>query len=280
MAVRIVTDSASDLSEDLAEAHGITVVPLIVRFGDEELLDRREISVAYFTGPATTETELPQTAAVLPGAFQEAFVEAADEGCEAVVCITISAAMSATAQSAMTAAEATGDRIPVHVVDSRSVTMGEGLLALTAAEVAAAGAGVDEVLAVVENAKARGRVLGVLGSLDFLRRGGRIGAAGALVGSLLSIKPVIQVRNGEVAEESKQRTRARSLEYLVEKVRSDAPLERLAVVNGAADDLDAVVAKLADVEVTGDRIVVEMGPTVGTHTGPGTIGLCYQVVNA
>lgn len=277
MTVRIVTDSASDLSEELADSRGIIVVPLLVRFGEEELVDRREISPAEFWRRATTETELPQTAAANPQAFTEAFEQAADEGCDGVLCVTISAKMSATVQSAHSAAEAMAGRLAVSVIDSGSVTMGEGLLALTAAEAAAGGAGMDEVVAAVEEARSRTRVFGVVGSLDFLRRGGRIGAAGALLGSLLSIKPVIQVRDGEVAEESKQRTRSRALEYLVDKVRSDAPLERLAVVNGSAADIETVVAKLADVAVSGDRVVVDMGPTVGAHAGPESVGLCYQV---
>jgi DegV family protein with EDD domain len=119
--------------------------------------------------------------------------------------------------------------------------------------------------------------MGVLGSLDHLQRGGRIGGAAALVGSLLSIKPVIQVKDGVVEQESRQRTRARALDYLVAKCRADAPLERIAVADGAADDIDAVASRLREIETAHPLLVVDLGPVVGTHAGPGTVGLCYQV---
>jgi DegV family protein with EDD domain len=118
-------------------------------------------------------------------------------------------------------------------------------------------------------------VFGLVDTLEHLEKGGRIGGARALLGSLLSIKPVVTLVDGEVAEESKQRTRSRSLEYLANKARTDAPLERLAVCSGAADDLDGVVQKLADVAVDHPMLVTDLGPVVGTHAGPGTVGIAY-----
>lgn len=274
--VHVVTDSGSDLSDELLESTGITVVPLTIRFGEEELLDRRELSTAAFWERCRTGA-LPETAAPAPGDFRAAFEAAADGGADGIVCVTISSGLSATYQAALAGAEATGGRVPVRVIDSRSVTMGEGLLCLAAAEVAAGGGSVDDVARAVEGLLGRTHVLGLLGSLDHLHRGGRIGGAAALLGSLLSIKPVVQVVDGVVEEESKQRTRSRSLEYLVSKVSGLAPLERLAVCNGSADDVDTVVARLGEVPVTHELVVVDLGPTVGTHAGPGTIGVCYQV---
>ena len=135
-----------------------------------------------------------------------AYQQAADEGADGVLCLTLSSKLSATYASAVTAAD-TFTAIPVRVVDTRSVTMGQGLMVIAAAEEAAAGAGLDQLVAAAEDRTSRIRVYGVLGGLDFLQRGGRIGGAQALLGSLLSIKPVIMVKDGEVAEESKQRTR-------------------------------------------------------------------------
>ncbi len=275
--VRVVTDSASDLTDELAVPAGITVVPLTIRFGDEELLDRRDLTPAAFWERCRTSAALPETAAPPPGAFQAAFVAAADAGADGVVCCTISSALSATHQAALAGAAAAANRLPVQVVDTRSVTMGQGLICLAAAEAAAAGASLEEVTALCKDLVGRTHVLGAVDTLDHLQRGGRIGGAAALLGSLLSIKPVIEVRDGVVEQESKQRTRSRSLEYLVAKAAGAAPLERLAVSNGAAADIGAVVSRLADVEVAHELVVVDLGPVVGTHAGPGAIGISYQL---
>jgi DegV family protein with EDD domain len=272
--ISVVTDSAGDLPPDLAQARGIRVVPLTIRFGDEELTDQVQLSAKEFWDRVTTGEQLPETAAPSPGAFQQAFLEAADAGADGVICITLSSGVSATYQSARTAAAAVADRVPVSVVDSRTLTMGSGLLALLAADLADQGLDLATITDRIEDAKQRTSVYGVIATLDFLHRGGRIGGAARLVGSMLAIKPVIEVRDGVVEVESKQRTRSRSLDYLVAKVRSSTPLERLAVVHGAAGDVDVVVSQLSDIDDVDDVLVADLGPVVGTHAGPGTIGVC------
>ncbi len=276
--VRVVTDSACDLTDQLADDSGVVIVPLSIRFGDEEFVDRRELTAAEFWKRCASSRTLPETSAPPPGAFQAVFEAARDEGCDAVVCATISAALSSgTHQSATTAAAAMGD-FDVRVIDTRTVTMGQGLVALVAGEAAAGGADADAVATLTAETAARTRVYGVLGTLEHLQRGGRIGAARAMLGSMLSIKPVIQVADGIVAEESKQRTRSRSLEYLASKVRGQAPLERLAVCDGAADDIDTFLGLLEGIEVRkGGILRVDLGAVVGTHTGPGTIGVCMEL---
>lgn len=274
-AIRVVTDSAADLTDELAARSGITVVPLIVRFGDEELLDRRELSPEEFWRRCKASPSLPETAAPPPGAFRAAFEQAADEGATGVVCLTISSGLSATYQAALAGAEALAGRFPVEVVDTRSVTMGQGLLAMAAAELGATGRSTAEVGAGVRELADRTKVLGIVDTLDHLQRGGRIGGAAALVGSLLSIKPVIEMRDGVVEQESKQRTRSRALEYLVAKVSGASPFERLAVCDGAAPDIGSVVARLKGLDADHEPVVVDLGPAVGTHAGPGTIGICY-----
>lgn len=275
--VKVVTDSACDLTDELAAAAGIDVVPLTIRFGGEELLDRRDVAPDEFWRRCAAAPTLPETAAPPPGAFRAAFERAADEGATAVACLTISSGVSATYQAALAGAETLAGRLPVEVVDTRSVTMGQGLLCLAAAELAAEGAPLAAVVAQVMDLIGRTRVLGVVDTLDHLQRGGRIGGAAALVGSLLSIKPVIEVRDGVVEQESKQRTRSRALDYLVAKVAADAPLERLAVCDGAAADIDVVVSRLRSIEVAHGLVLVDLGPVVGTHAGPGAIGVCYQL---
>jgi DegV family protein with EDD domain len=274
--VRIVTDSACDLSDDLVKQHDVIVVPLTIRFGEEELEDRRQLTPEEFWQRCQGKGALPETAAPSPGSFINAYQQAADEGADAVLCLTISAGVSGTYASAVTAAE-TFSGIPVEVIDTRSLTMGQGLLAIAAAEEAAAGATLSSLATATTERIGRTRVYGVLGGLEFLQRGGRIGGAQALLGSLLSIKPVIQVKDGVVAEESKQRTRARALAYLTTKVAADAPLERLAVADGACDDFDEVLDHLKDIATEHPLLPVQLGPVVGTHAGPNTVGVCYIV---
>ena len=274
--VQIVTDSACDLTDRLVKEHHVVVVPLTIRFGTEEFEDRRQLSPAEFWERCRGRPDLPQTAAPSPGAFGAAFAQAVDEGADAVLCLTISSRVSATYDSARTAAESF-DRVPVQVVDTYSLSMGQGLMAIAAAEEAADGAGLDELVAATRDRIGRTRIYGVLGGLDHLQKGGRIGGARAMLGSLLNIKPVIQVKDGEVAEESKQRTRSRALAYLHDKVAADSPLERIAVADGACADFPDVVARLEGIVSEHPLLAVDLGPVVGTHAGPNTVGVSYII---
>lgn len=274
--IKVVTDSACDLSPEMAEDRGVRVVPLTIRFGDEELVDREQLSTKEFWDRVITGSVIPETAAPSPGAFQSAFEEAADEGHSGVLCVTLSSGLSATYQAARTAADAVEGRIPVRVVDSLTITLGQGMLALSALEQAQEGQSLDDIAACIEDQKTRTRVFGVLEGLDFLRRGGRIGGASALLGSLLSIKPVIEVRGGVVEVESKQRTRLRSLQYLAGKALEAGPLEALGVANGAAKDISEVTDILSAATPEHETILSDLGPVIGSHAGPGTIGVCFR----
>jgi DegV family protein with EDD domain len=161
------------------------------------------------------------------------------------------------------------------VVDSLSVTLGEGLIVVAAARAAAAGGSLDEVVAAAQDAADRMKVYGAIDTLENLKKGGRIGGAVALVGSLLSIKPVIAVRSGVVEQESRQRTRGRSLEYLAGKVIGAGPLERLAVFGADAPDLDRFLGLLRAVSPAEPLVVGDVGPVIGSHAGPGAIGVAW-----
>lgn len=272
-AIRVVTDSACDLPDDVVTERGIGLVPLRIRFGDEELVDREQLPTKEFWARARSFHGLPQTAAPSPGQFRDAFVRMADEGADGVVCVNLSSKLSATIEAARQAARELEGRLPVRVVDSLNVTLGEGLQVLIAANSAAEGKGMDEVAADVVAAQSRLLVFAAFDTLDNLRHGGRIGSTQAMIGSLLAIKPVIQVVAGEVSEESKQRTRGRSLRYLADKVHQVGAIERMAVFHADAPDFDHFLGLIADVQAATPTVIGDIGPVIGTHCGPGAIGV-------
>ena len=275
MSIGVVTDSASDLPAELASSSGVVVVPLEVRLGSLPEDELRGISPQRFWELEERVDGLAETAAPSPGDFAAACTQLRDQGCSGVVCVTISSKLSATHQAALTGAEVV-DGIDVEVVDSLTATMGEGLLVLEAVEAASSGSDLHEVAAAVRDTVAEIEVIGTLDTLENLRRGGRIGSAQAFIGSMLSIKPVIEVRDGQVEGESRQRTRSRSLRYLAQKVADAGPLKRLAVVHAAADDIEDFVGLLLELNLGLELVVTPMGPVIGAHTGRGTIGVCWQ----
>lgn len=279
--VAIVTDSACDLTADEVAAHDVRVVPLTVRFGDEEFVDGVDLTVDEFYEKLVTVDELPETAAPAPGAFEAAFRDAAADGADTVVCINLSAAISATMQSAQNAARALEGEVDVRVLDSRSLTAGLGSLVMAAADQAKAGASADEITVMVNDLSDRTRVWGALDTLDNLKKGGRIGKAQALAGSVLSIKPVLDLSTGEVEAAARARTRKKSLLWLRDKVRDTVAevggVENLAVMDADADDAQDLIDLLQEYAGEGGIRTGPIGPVVGTHGGKGTIGICFQV---
>ncbi len=271
----MVTDSASDLPRDLARQLGVTVVPLDVRLGAAPTEEIRVLEPAEFWKRATRTPELPETSAPSPGAFVEAFLACRAAGAEAVICITISSALSATYEAARSAAAAVAADVRVELIDSRNATMGEGLLVIEAGELSKGQLPFEEIVERVRSAVSRLFVFGTLDTLDNLRRGGRIGTAQALLGTVLQVKPVVEVRDGVVEGESRQRTRSRSLKYLADKVNTAGPLRRLAVIHAAAPDVTEFVAMLSPTALEHPLVVSFIGPVIGAHTGVGTIGVCY-----
>ena len=273
--MRIVTDSACDLPKALLAEHRIEVVPLSIRFGDEEFTDGVDLTGAEFWKRCAASPRLPETAAPSPGAFQAAYARLAEEGADEIVCITMSAEISATHQSAVLGADAVKDHVAVRVVDSRFVTAAEGLLALEAATLAETGAGAEEIAAHTSARVRDAHLVGTLDTMDHLVKSGRVSGAKALFGSMLSVKPILTVRDGKVVEGGRQRTRARALEYLATRTEAAAPLDWLAIGGGDADDLGVVVERLSGVAPAHPVIVTEIGPVVGTHAGPGVVGVCW-----
>ncbi len=276
MTVRIVTDSACDLTQEEASTLGIDVVPLSIRFGDTQYLDRDELGVDDFYNMMASSDHLPQTAAPAPGAFEEVFRRRLGEGADSVVCINISAGVSATLQSAEAGARGVdGD---IRLVDSRSVTGGLGTMVLEAARAASAGADADEVVSLVEDLRSRTRVYGAIDTLENLKKGGRIGNAQALLGSVLSIKPLIDISSGVVEEAGRQRTRRKSLAWLRDKVAEHRDrISNLAVMHAQAEDIDVLLEMLEPLVDPADTRVGVIGPVVASHGGPGVVGMCFTL---
>src|SRR3954452_15837673 len=218
MPVRIVTDSACDLPEAICEQLGIEVVPLTIRFGEREYIDRKELSTDAFWRELEAASALPETSAPSVGAFEETFRKLSDDGADGIVCVNLSAKMSATMQSAQVAAKALEGQTPIAIIDSQSASMGIGNLALNAARRAANGATLDEIVKDVEAQRSRQHVYAAVDTLEYLRKGGRIGGAQAMLGSMLSIKPVIVVRDGAVEPAGKVRTRSKALQFLIDQI--------------------------------------------------------------
>lgn len=273
--IRVVTDSSCDLPNDIVEELGIEIVPLTIRFGDQEFVDRRDLSPAEFWARCAASPLLPETAAPSPGAFEQAYRKLADEGADGILALTISSALSATGQAAELAAQAVKDDIPVRTIDSRMVSMGLGLMAVASARLAAAGKGMDDVAGAALDLIPRTRIYGALDTLENLKKGGRVGNAQAMIGSMLSIKPIIEVRNGLVEPESKQRTRSKALAYLAQKVREQTQIEQLAVISGDCPDLDEFI-EMITVDYPRDELIVgDVGAVIGAHAGPRVMGVGF-----
>jgi DegV family protein with EDD domain len=275
MAVRVVTDSASDLPPEVCERLGIEVVPLTIRFGDREYVDRKELTSDAFWQQLAAASVLPETAAPSVGAFEEAFRALLADGADGIVCVNLSASLSATMQSAQLAAKALDGLCPIEVVDSQTASMGIGNLVLHAARRAAEGADVETIKNEVVDRRSRQKLFATLDTLEYLKKGGRIGGARALLGSMLSIKPIITVVDGAVEEAGKVRTRSKALQFIIDKI-PEGNVESICVLHSAAaDDLDMFLDKVQPKVPGAEMIVGRIGPVVGVHVGPGAIGLTW-----
>jgi DegV family protein with EDD domain len=277
--VRIVTDSTADIPIGQLEREGldVTVVPLNVTFGGQTFRDKIDLTNDEFFRRLATSPSLPTTSQPSVGAFEAVYRDVAQAGAP-IFSLHISGLLSGTLQSARLAAEGLGrDDAALRIADSGTTSLGLGLLVLEAARQARDGAALTEIAAAIEALKARVRLVWMLETLDYLQRGGRIGKAQAMVGSLLGIKPVLSLVDGQVVPLRRERTRARALDALVGMARSYLPISALGVIHSAAaNDAAALASRLAE-EVgpaigADDILTADFGPVVGTHTGPGAVG--------
>ena len=278
--VRIVTDSACDLPQAVADEWGISIVPLTIRIDGHEYVDRVDLTPAEFWAKCAVSATLPETAAPSPGQFEASYRRLVADGASSIVVISLSGDLSATMQSAELAARSVAEGsnpIKVSVVDSRSATLGLGSIVTDCARLAGSGASHEAVVERATDLATRTKVWGALDTLENLKKGGRIGGAKAMLASALAIKPIIEVRDGKVEQGGKQRTRSKALAFLVETLINAGPVENLMVMNADCSDVDGFVEMLRP-HYHGTIVVGDIGPVVGTHAGRGTIGIAYSSV--
>ena len=274
MAIKIVTDSTADLPPWLAEAWGITVVPLEVRFGSEVYRDGVDLDADGFYHKLTTSPSFPATSQPSPGAFAEVYRRLIQEGQE-VLSLHISAKLSGTYAAALAGRAALNSPGRIEVVDSLQCSMGLGLLGLLAARMA--DSPMAQILEQLRRAIPRTYLLGVVDSLEYLRRGGRIGKVEAFLGTLLKVKPIIACVDGEAHPLERVRTRERALERLVERVRDLGPLEEMAVLHSTdAAEAERFLERLAPTLPLEKLHRARFGPVLGTYLGPGAFGVALR----
>ena len=273
--VAIVTDSASDLQPANARALGIHVVPLAVSFGSESFKAGVDITTEVFWERMTApDAPFPKTAASSPGDFGAAYEQAFADGADAIVSIHVAGTLSGTIKSAEIAKGLMPDR-EIHIVDSLGASMGEGLLAEEAVKLANLGVHAEEIARVLNERRADIGMFVALDTLEYLKRGGRVSGAQAAIGTLLSVKPIVHVHDGQVDTVEKIRTRGKARERLIELV-CTRPMERLSILHTTNADVEAFVEEIVPRVPGGiDRSLVSIelvGPSIGPHLGPGCVG--------
>lgn len=274
MPVRVVTDSTCDLPQDVINRYRLTVVPLRLIWGDEVLRDGVDIDAAGFYERLTTSPVHPATSQPLVEDFAAAYEALSREGAD-IVSIHISSKLSGTVNAATVARQEAGGRDRIEIVDSETVSAMLGGVAMVASEAAEAGATRGEVVAAARRAMASARFLALLDTLEYLRRGGRIGRAQSFVGGVLSIKPLITVRDGEVTPVERVRTRQRAVDRIVEHALADREVRRVFVMSGGNDaEAEAMIARIRPAfDESVEFVRGQFGPIVGVYTGPNALGV-------
>jgi len=268
MAVRIVTDSLSDITPEFAKEMGIDTVPVYVRFGKEVYKDRIEISTDEFYRRLVHDVAFPTTTQPSPGDFLEVYKRLAKETSEILV-VTLSIKLSGTYQSALQAKNMFEGKARIEVIDSQKVVMGLGLIVTSAIRAAKAGANLDQLVDLVRKAIPRSHSAMFFDTLKYLAKGGRIGKAQGLLGSLLAVKPILTVKDGEISPLTRVRSRPAGLDYLYKFVAGFPKIEELAVEHATTPDEAEQFAKRLGALYPTDRIIrATVSPVIGTYTGP------------
>lgn len=273
MGVRIVTDSTADLPADLARRHGVRVVPLTVTFGEESFRDGVDLDADTFYRRLTGGGPLPTTSQPPAEAFLQVYREVAP-GAEGVLSLHISSRLSGTYNSACQARDAYPDApCPIRVLDTLQASIGLGLVVLATARKAQEGASLEEVEAAARRAMERTEFFGLVDTLEYLHRGGRIGRAQAFLGGLLHVKPLLTIRDGIAHPLERVRSRSRGLQRILERAQALAPLEEAAVAHSTTPDEAEALARQLQPLSARPVWIGRFGPVVGTYLGPGALGI-------
>jgi len=271
MRIKVVTDGSADLPAQLIEELGITVVPLYVRFGNEVYRERVDISEDEFYRRLLHDPVHPSTTQPTPQDFAEVYQKLSQEA-DGIISIHISSKLSGTCSSALQGKEMVAKGCPIEVVDSQMTTMGTGLVAIAAATMARSGKGLPQVVEEVKQVIPRTHVLGLLDTLKYLALGGRIGKAKALLGSVLNVKPVLTLKDGEVVPAAQVRTRAKGVDRLFDFVKNATDIQDLAIVyNTTPDEAQSLAERIGSIFAKERIRLARMGPVLGVHCGPGIL---------
>jgi len=271
MTVKVVTDSTADLPPQVVEELGITVVPLNVRFGTDVYRDGIDLTTEQFYERLVHSKILPVTSVPSPMSFAEAYDKLAGETDE-ILAIIVSSKLSGTYEVALQSIGLMKRKCRVEVIDSQWAVMAEGFMVITAARAANAGASLDEVMNITQSNTSRVDFRAAFDTLEYLRRGGRIGAAKAFLGSVLRINPIITLKDGLVEPAGRTRSRTKAIDYLYNFAMSYSHIEAIAVEDAACpDDAELLVERLS-AKFPKERIYrSRTTPVIGTHTGPGLL---------
>jgi len=271
MTVKIVTDSSADLPAQLVQELGITIVPLYVRFGEKVYRDRVDISEDEFYQKLLHDPIHPSTIQPTPQDFANVYQKLSPEA-DGIVSIHISAKLSGTCNSALQGKEMIEKGCPIEVVDSQTTSMGLGLIDIAAAIVAKAGEGLQTVMEEVKQAIPNTHTLCLLDTLEYLLRGGRIGKAKALLGSILNVKPLITLHEGEVVPAGQARSRSKGIDRLFNLVQSASNIQDLAIAyNTTPDEAQTLGERIGTIFAKEQIRLAKIGPMLGVHMGPGAL---------
>ena len=272
MAVRVVTDSVSDIPADIVEELDITVVPAYVRFGNTDYKDGVELTTDEFFDRLLNGPDFPATSQPAIGDFSETYASVAD-GADGIVSVHVSSKLSGTVNSAQQGASFADAGCPIEVVDTLQASMGSGLVAIEAAKAARDGGSLQEVTAAANDAVGRCQCVCLLDTLEYLIKGGRVGKAQGMIGGLLKIKPLIIVRDGEVDNFAKERTRRKAVSRLERAAGEFGSVESLAVMYSTSRNEAERLAETLRPAVSGSATIARFGPALGTYVGPNALGI-------